>query len=449
MSVMYLLMVLVSALWSDFVNMKLLSIGPLNVFPIDFLAIAATGYLIRQRNVKAIRTNLILLLPLLLFLLWLVFEILHGIPSFLYSAFGDARMVVPFFFSLVSFKMWMGPSATESIKMSFERLLLISASAVALMFVLELAVGHRVGFFFMNSEEEAFGELIDARGVRLLGTDQTFAAGLCFCFIFVSTVMRGRIGARRFWLGLFLVTAIVMSQNRTAIFSLLFGLCIYSLFIARKGNRFKAIGFLLLSAIVGVGIIAVIAPDLITSIENLVLAGLDPEQDPTGTWGWRLALAASALDQFAQHPILGQGFGGHWDLAFGQESVTAPPHDQYISLLVKCGLVGLILILWILTGAVILFFKHRAKIPSSLRPLFDTLFILVVASLPYGFAYDYVPTFGFYLGAFYGIIARSHSDIKSLHALDGPREIGLAARAGANGPQEVKSLPASVRSKRI
>ena len=399
-------MFVLSAMWSDLVNWTAFSIGPLNVFPIDFLTIAASVFLLRKPFQFTPRQSRRLLLPLFLFLVWLLFEVLHGIPAYSFSAFGDARLIVPFFFSLVSFKLWMSPKKLEMIGGTFEKLLLVSACAVILMFFLELVAGHRVGIFFMNSEEEAFGELIDARGVRLLGSDQTFAAGVFFTFLFISTLLNGWVGSRKAALAVFLVVIVIMSQNRTSAVSLAFGLSVYAAFIAGSGKRVKAIVFLLASFTVAFVVILIVSPDLIASIRQLLLAGLDPEQDPTGTWGWRLELAASAIDQFAQNPMVGQGYGGHWNLLFGQELVTAPPHNQYLSLLVKCGLVGVLLFLGVMVAAIYSYFRHRSAIPPRLRALFDTLFVVILASIPYGFAYDYVPTFGFYLGAFYGIIAR-------------------------------------------
>jgi hypothetical protein len=53
------------------------------------------------------------------------------------------------------------------------------------------------------------------------------------------------------------------------------------------------------------------------------------------------------------------------------------------------------------------YLRSRCHIPDYARPLFDTMLIIVIASIPYGFAYGYVETYGFYLGIFAGILHRS------------------------------------------
>jgi O-antigen ligase len=73
------------------------------------------------------------------------------------------------------------------------------------------------------------------------------------------------------------------------------------------------------------------------------LALTNPEQDPNTYW--RMVLAQASIDNFWQSPIMGEGFGGHWDLLtpeFGANTTVAP-HNFYIMTLVKMGIVGLML----------------------------------------------------------------------------------------------------------
>lgn len=68
--------------------------------------------------------------------------------------------------------------------------------------------------------------------------------------------------------------------------------------------------------------------------------------DPTGTW--RLAGWAEAARRFLQRPLIGEGLGGSfsWVLPDGRR-VEVAPHNTFLTVLVKMGLLGLGLLLWV------------------------------------------------------------------------------------------------------
>jgi O-Antigen ligase len=405
MLIIYALIFLVTAFWSDFANLIAFSIGPINVYPIDFIGFFGSLFVIARWKTVKKRLKIPLAIPVLALLLWLVISIIRGVPSYSVSAFGDGRIVLPFFLFLVPLALHEPANQDKVPLRQVEITLLVSAIAVLIMFVVELLVGHRVGIFLLNSPEMAYGDLSDARGVRLLGTDQTFSAGVYLVFILVSSFFAGGMGKARIAIGFLLMVAIFMSQNRTATVTLVAATACYGIFFAKHGKRFQIAIWLLLLFVIATIIIALVAPESLESAQQLLHAGFNPDQDPTGTWAWRLTVAGSAIEQFLENPILGQGFGGHWQLFTESDLVTAPPHNQYLTLMVKSGTIGVLCLIWVLIATIYVFITRRKSIELHARPLLDTMFVVVIASIPYGFAYDYVPLFGFYLGIFYSIVA--------------------------------------------
>ncbi len=407
-----IIVMLTTASWADFVNLRVFSIGGVNVFPIDLLLPMMVVYLARGESPDRLWPHV----PKLFvwFMCWFLFSIVRGAFSYGISAYGDTRNVSAILFFLVSFAIALRCRTVDEGRVIFERVLLVAGITVLVMTLLELAVGHRVGIFYSTSENEAFRELSDARGIRILGTDQTFWAGLVALYPLVAKMRRVSVDRAFVYLSPLLLMAVLISRNRTATFSLAFALAVFLLTFGSWRAKAKALMYVILSAVVVITLLNWLRPDFLSADAELLKAGLNPEEDPTGTWEWRLVIAASAFEQFLQHPIAGEGYGGHWGLLYGDTVVTDPPHNQYLSFLVKMGAVGLALFVALLVRTAVEYYRHHKRIPQRTLPIFDLVFVAVVACIPYGFAYDYPPMFGFLLGAFYGLLLKALAQERSI-----------------------------------
>jgi O-antigen ligase len=314
-------------------------------------------------------------------------------------------MIILGFF--VSYYFILQPDSFELVISQLEKLLLIASLAVVAIFLIELYTGHRFGFALAESSEAAYGYLEDARGVRVLNTVQTFSAGVYAIFILCSIIQKRRPPLRYLILALIMVGIMLISMNRVAIISLGFGVGVYLLFFNRSKQKLQSM------AAAGLGVLIVLLAVMYLPTERF--AGLDliwetvlnPSEEATGTGAWRMAGQAAAYEAFLENPLLGQGIGGYWDWSIGGEYQRVYPHNQYLSIMTKTGTVGLVLFIIIIISVFKNYFKYREAIPAFGKPLFETVFIIALSSIPYGLGYDYVPLYGFYLGIFAGILHRS------------------------------------------
>jgi len=196
-------------------------------------------------------------------------------------------------------------------------------------------------------------------------------------------------------------------MNRAVVISMVFGLVFYGLFLIKTGQRLK------MAAIMGVTLMTVflsvkyVFPEKFDVLELLVVSAINPENETTGTWEWRMKAQYAAYQVFLENPIAGEGFGGYWDYYIDGIEIQVAPHNQYLLLLAKTGIIGLMLFAFVILAVLRNYLKFSNHIPNYARPMFDTMLIIVIASIPYGFAYGYVQTYGFYLGIFAGILHRT------------------------------------------
>ncbi len=403
------------AFWDDCVNLILFSIGSANIYPIDLLVGATILYLLidSSRRRECTFAN-VLPVPFLFLLAWIVFSVARGFSQYSFSAYGDSRIVLPFVFACLGGQVFGQISDEHESASLFQRLLIGAGLGVLLTFCIELILGHRFAFYMQATDVEGWGEIEDARGIRFLNTVQTFCAGILVVSRFIGITRNRQSGLLERMLVFIMIPVALISQNRTAIVSVSAATLLYVLLIIRQSLNLRIVALVIGSLVCAFSVVLFFFPNVVQSIIVLAQAGIDPDADPTGTWAWRLALAGEALVQFSQAPVLGQGFGEHWAFVLPDEFVTSPPHNQYITLLVKMGMVGFGLLVVI----VVQFFKsariNRKLFSTEGQWMADVVWIVVAASIPYGFAYDYVPLFGLYLGAFYGLKSGVHTRYSNL-----------------------------------
>jgi len=182
--------------------------------------------------------------PLTLYLLLLCyfsFQILRNIFVYKQSAIGEARSVFPFFFFFITYFYSQKLSTKEFLSFS-NKLILLSAFGAFLLFIIELSIGHLFSFSVNNIKEADYGYLTDPRGVRILGSSDTFTLCIFSVYTILSMLYQNKWGIVNIILLVASITASLISQNRTAIISIIFSFLIYLIFTF-KIKRIKKLLF--------------------------------------------------------------------------------------------------------------------------------------------------------------------------------------------------------------
>ena len=119
------------------------------------------------------------------------------------------------------------------------------------------------------------------------------------------------------------------------------------LFLLRLKKRMLSYRWILSSLILIVIVFLLIGSDANISkfLSERLLAFTNPEQDPTANW--RLLNWSFQIEHFFHSPIIGEGFGGYWGFSIYKNDIWIMPHNLYIMILAKLGIIGLILYLGI------------------------------------------------------------------------------------------------------
>ncbi|MCL4078688.1 O-antigen ligase family protein [Coriobacteriia bacterium Es71-Z0120] len=152
--------------------------------------------------------------------------------------------------------------------------------------------------------------------------------------------------------------------------------------------------WLLVIVVSGAAILSTVGltvPQLIAYITSRGSAFIRPTSDPTSYW--RLVTWKSYLNVFMEHPWLGEGFGGYWDVYVPEfdARITVMPHSLYVQTLVKLGVTGMMALLaWFgaAASALVAQIKRAASESTSARALALMGLLGVAASLTFGTAYS-------------------------------------------------------------
>ena len=138
---------------------------------------------------------------------------------------------------------------------------------------------------------------------------------------------------------------------------------------------------------------------------------INPEKDPTSAW--RLALWSAQLEKVFASPILGEGFGGYWEVyvpEFGGK-INISPHNLYIQTLVKMGVLGLVIYLAIVFQSVVKlmsWIRYNKKATRESAIVITALVILIGAH-----AFYFVYAFEYYTWLFVGLGIATIRDYRS------------------------------------
>jgi O-antigen ligase len=272
------------------------------------------------------------------------------------------------------------------------------------MFWVEVVHGGR---FFISAVNQAdLGSPEDFRGMRYLGSSQTFNIMALAAFLAVRALCLRKISFLHLASTVTLILIAILTKNRAALFSITVGF--FVLLVFRRDFR-QLLLFLACALLIGVTI-AFYSSDAFNNATLAIESGLNPMEDETGLW--RLALNGAAIEQGMETPLVGQGFGGYFYFVVpGMEPIEAPPHNQFVYLFLKTGIIGALLCFLILASFCITTLRRvRSSLTEEAVTIHSWLLVVGVSQLVYGLVYGFVPLFGFFVGCGTILQRVSHTD---------------------------------------
>lgn len=300
-------------------------IGPILLLPADIPYFLTVVYLIVAVGTRPRETFKTLKADrfLALFLLLVVVSVLINSPRYGKMAIGDARKT--FFFLLFPLLAGMSIKTLKDLRrLALDvHLLAICMSLVGFVVLIQHPTINRYGF--VNGEVALvvlfalFSLLIfHANGLVLISTAVDAATFVLF------------------------LSVLLVSRTRSVYLGGGLGmLCLYVL------RRDKAVLLLRTAALVAVlAVAAWVAfeskPSLTVEFLEPVAGLFHPYSDKTASWrmeGWRKRLEPLSDNEL----LFGTGMGAYSTWYYGNEVITAPPHNVYVEILLKLGVLGLVM----------------------------------------------------------------------------------------------------------
>lgn len=347
-------------------------IGAIDIVLLFMLALTIYRYSSKWYvNIKKIGVGGVIIL----FFLWMLFEIIRNIGQYGLSAPGEFRtryliLVLPFYIAL-------NFNTIESRKKLAKFLIYISYF-IPLLYI--PVVGMLKGWSF-GAEDRFLSASIYLGMVygltliwlsnkyRYLKFSKKILIVSLFPFIFFFIIDSHR--------SVWLATAVIL------------GLLTY-LNELKVRRYYKVIPVILVLGAILIRSINDMGFDLSNYIEQRGSAFLNPEADATSNW--RLIMWTAQLEKFAESPILGEGFGGYWTVVFPNgQIVNISPHSYYVQTLVKVGIIGMALYLIIvfkLFRKLRIFLKKAKKKFNPEMPLIILGFCVLITMHVYYIVYS-------------------------------------------------------------
>jgi O-antigen ligase len=379
---------------ADLNVMILMHLGPLNIYYFDIvfaLIIICIPVVLRKHKVEGDK-------PYLIFLSWMLFAIIYGLGSYGYRAIGESRYiwVIYAFFIPLYFFIAGKINTLEKFERIFKTTLLLACISALILFVIEIINGGR---FFIAIANEGISKLEDFRGIRYLGSEETFALSTYVILVLSKIIANKQSNVKEFIIILAITMIVLFTKNRAAPVSICIALFIVLLFEGRFKYIIRGTAIIML----GVALLIFIIPGISDNLLKAFSGVGDIEDDPTGYW--RYVVQSSAILQGMETPIFGQGFGGYFQFYVPElnKIIEYPPHNMFIYIFLKSGVIGVILCLVMLFSIIRASLKMKKKIKlnpelEKYRLFFSVIFI---AQIPYMMAYSFTLFFGLFVGFFH------------------------------------------------
>jgi hypothetical protein len=317
-------------------GVRILPMDPVYFFTIAHLAVCA---LIRPKKTLGIfKENRFLMI----FIGMVVLSIVLYTPVYGQSAVGEARkFYFIFLFPLLAM-------ATIKEPGDLRQFLLVVVATALVISVVAFARAAMVGSI-----------------VRVLDAEMTLILGLTAFGLLLLRINRVRLINPPVDTGLLCVFSFVVlaSSQRSVMLGVGVGsILLLWLYRHRAVFMFKAF-MAIASMVVGITVAVIVFPEAGSKLTGKLAGLLDPSSDKTASWrikGWQEHLETA----FEGNPLIGQGLGSYYSWGSGRSEVIASPHNAYIQLMLKFGLVGLLIYGLLLVE----FFRKTLSVRKKLPP---------------------------------------------------------------------------------
>jgi len=317
-------------------GVRILPMDPVYFFTIAHLAVCA--FMSPKKTIGIFKSNRFLMI----FIGMVALSIVFYTPVYGQSAVGEARK----FYFIFLFP----PLAMATIKEpgDLRRFLLVVVATALVISVVAFARAAMVGSI-----------------VRVLDAETTLIVALvAFALLLLRinkvTLINPPMDIALLCLFSFVVLA---SSQRSVMLSVGVGsILLLWLYRHRAVFMFKA-SMTIASIVVGIAVAVVVFPEAGSKLTGKLAGLLDPSSDKTASWrikGWQEHLETA----FKGNTLIGQGLGSYYSWGSGKSEVTASPHNAYIQLMLKFGLLGLLIYSLLLVE----FFHKTLSVRKKLPP---------------------------------------------------------------------------------
>lgn len=375
-----LISVVVLALVLEFPSARIMGF---NVSPFEglfgLLGLIGLIRLFHRRHAASLPSILILSLSLLF-----AFALLRGISSFGFD-YGRLDFRVHFLFITgILFGASM-PMHAETARRSASTALMLAVASLVTLAVIRLT--------WLPSP---FGSALHAADGLLLG--QVFVVGLL-------AWSRGLRSALLRTLLVILAPVVLLLQIRTVWLAALAGL---ALFAFLHPFRFRKIAIVGLTGLIPLVLLSNLGldPGRPHFQRGTVFDSLSAAAADDGSWEWRRTYWENVLeDHLSRGPvaaIVGAGYGQEWERPSRQVTHVGGPHNFYIELFVRFGLLGLVVFLGMYICVLVVLFRNRTAYSGT---LFSNEALMVILVMQLAFYIPFGPTA--IQGVFFGMATAS------------------------------------------
>jgi len=328
----------------------------------------------------------------LYFIFILVISLFYGITKFGMRALGEGRYIYGAFSYFVPISLfWASEYKTYELIKFLKKIIYLSAISSLLLFIIEVINGGR--FFFTEANSELIG-IADFRGTRYLGSEETYNIMLLAIFFFISNIYYKNKKYTQILASIILFVIVIFTKNRTASIALGAGL-FFTIAITDRKIIFTYFLGLLLAVYTG---LSLFSPEILDKI-SLAFNVIDIKGDETGSW--RYYVQYSAIMQGLKFPIFGEGFGGYFSIYIPEwgKIVELPPHNIFIYLFMKSGLIGVVSSITMLISLISALFKNRHYwFLSNYKDYYLLFLTILISQFLYGMAYGFSLYFSLFAG---------------------------------------------------
>ncbi len=192
---------------------------------------------------------------------------------------------------------------------------------------------------------------------------------LAILFFVASLSMTIIMGGRSNWLALAVAFLVLISLKQLSIKYFVFSLAIIGV-----------------ASIVVLYVFQLKGIDIALYFDDRMTAFLDFRND--GTANWRYVLWLESLEKIMETPVVGQGFGRHFQFVSFDEVITTSPHNLYITMAYHLGTIGLMLyaafvlqIFWRVRNIL------RCSVDSKRRTMIMAALVILISNSAYYVAF--------------------------------------------------------------